>query len=127
MPAHPDTFPIIREQLSVLESGRILWRGDAWPGQPMEWEVGERSDSEPRDTDDAARCWSTRLALSLPNVGAVEARVDLRAGGASLRILADSPEHARLLAGRTAELAAGFAAAGIAVTALKVDHEPAAA
>jgi hypothetical protein len=125
MPVHPDTFPIVREQLSVLESGQIIWRGEAWPGQPMDWEVGEQADAE-RSCGEADRCWSTSLALHLPHVGNVEARIDLRAGIANLRITADSPEHARLLLAHSAELSAGFEAAGVALAGLAVHHESAA-
>lgn len=74
----PEILPIVQQQLDGLSTQSFLWQGQIWPGQTMEWEIIEQDDSR-RDTgiDDAAR-WSTRLKLTLPSLGGIEATLTLR-------------------------------------------------
>ena len=120
-PAHPDTFPIIRQQLSALESGHVAWHGTVWPGQTMEWQVGDGAPGTEEDTE-VQRTWRTELKLTLPNIGELIARIELGANGARLKIIADSEPHARQLRGAAPTLAHRFEASGILVNALEVSH-----
>jgi hypothetical protein len=122
-PAHPDSFPIIRQQLSALESGHVAWRGLAWPGQFMEWRVGDGSSGDNEDRE-VRRTWRTELKLTLPHIGELLARIELGANGAKLRIIADSEQHARQLREEAPTLANRFTASGIPVNALEVSHAP---
>ncbi len=127
-PAHPDSFPIIRQQLSVLESGHAQWRGVVWPGQVMEWRVSQDTreahaqdeQATSRESGEAQLSWSTELRLVLPNMGEVTARIELDAGGARLRLAADTPAHAQTLRENATSLADRFGAAGIAMHSLEV-------
>lgn len=126
-PVHPDTFPIVRQQLSALESGQLVWRGFIWPGQAMEWTLEEEPEREHADDrapeqHGVASSWRTGIRITLPNLGEVVATLELDGAGAQLRLLADSGHHAGQLRERTPELAAGFAARGIALHALEVGH-----
>jgi hypothetical protein len=125
-PAHPDSFPIIRQQLNALESGHVAWRGFAWPGQVMEWRVGDGSSGE-NDDREVRATWRTELKLTLPHIGELLARIELGANGAKLRIIADSEQHARQLREEAPALANRFNASGIPVNALEVSHGPEAA
>lgn len=117
-PAHPDTFPIIRQQLGALESGHVAWRGMVWPDQFMEWQVGDGA-SGPAQDDEIPRTWRTELKLTLPNMGVLLARVELDANGARLHFVADSEPHARRLRQEAAALAGRFAASGIPMKAFE--------
>ncbi len=120
-PAHPDSFPIIRQQLSAIESGHVAWRGLVWPGQFMQWRVGDDASGE-RDDSKLPRTWRTELKLDLPNIGEVLASMELGANGARLRIVADSGQHARQLREQAPALAIRFDTAGIPIHALEVSH-----
>lgn len=120
-PAHPDSFPIIRQQLSALESGHVAWRGLVWPGQFMEWRVGDGASSGHEDSE-APGSWLTELKLTLPNIGGLLARIELGANGAKVRIVADSEQHARQLRDEAPALANRFNASGIPIHALEVSH-----
>ena len=120
-PAHPDTFAIIRQQLSALESGHVAWRGTVWPGQFMEWRVGDGATGE-HEEHEVPRTWRTELKLALPHIGELLARIELGANGAKLRIIADSGQHARQLRESAPALAIRFNASGIPVNALEVSH-----
>jgi len=117
MPAHPDSFPLIRQQLAALETGHVAWRGEVWPGQTMDWEVGEAPDPE---HPEAARVWRTELRVRLPRLGEVLARIELGRPGVRMQIIADSEEHNAALRANADALAAAFAAAGLPVAGLEV-------
>lgn len=117
LPAHPDSFPLIRQQLTALETGHVAWRGEVWPGQTMDWEVGEAPDPE---TPDTARVWRTELRLELPHLGEVQARIELGHLGVRMQIFADSDEHMAALRANADALTAAFSAAGLSVTGLEV-------
>lgn len=117
-PAHPDTFPIIRQQLRALESGHVAWRGMVWPDQFMEWQVGDGT-PRPEQGNEVPRTWRTELKLTLPNMGVLLARIELDVNGARLHFVADSEPHARRLRHEAAALAGRFAASGIPMKAFE--------
>jgi hypothetical protein len=124
-PAHPDTYPIIRQQLSTLESGLVEWRGTIWPGQSMEWKVSERHDEsggngEPAPQNgEATRTWRTEMRLTLPNIGHLVARIELDANGARVHLVSDSAQQARRLRAEAPALAHRFGDSGIALNAFE--------
>ncbi|QDQ28919.1 flagellar hook-length control protein FliK [Chitinimonas arctica] len=67
---------LVQQQLQLLDQRHLVWMGQAWPGQPLRWEVeeeGRRDSEEP----DAPTVWRTRLRLTLPNLGEVDVLVSL--------------------------------------------------
>ncbi len=124
-PAHPDTYPIIRQQLSTLESGLVEWRGTIWPGQSMEWQVSERRDEPGGNGEPApqggetARTWRTEMRLTLPNLGHLVARIELDANGARVRLVSDSAQQARRLRAEAPALGTRLGASGIAMNAFE--------
>ncbi|GAA5234003.1 hypothetical protein FOZ76_09645 [Verticiella sediminum] len=80
---HPEAAPLVRQQLETLANGQFAWQGEAWPGTPMDWEVGE----EPRQPDDdGTPAWATRLRLHLPHLGEIEVRMRLSGNQVLLRL-----------------------------------------
>jgi hypothetical protein len=124
-PANPDTYPIIRQQLSTLESGLVEWRGTIWPGQSMEWQVSERRDESGGNGEPApqgqetARTWRTEMRLTLPNIGHLVARIELDANGARVRLVSDSAQQARRLRAEAPALGTRLGASGIAMNAFE--------
>jgi hypothetical protein len=109
---HPQALPLVRDQLQTLENGQLLWTGQAWPGQPLEWRVHPADDDSARAVDEPVP-WSTRLRLTLPRLGAITA--DLQLTGNTLRLelgAADPSAGTELEAARTA-LASALSEAGL--------------
>lgn len=84
-PVHDSLLPVVRQQLDALSGAVFRWQGLAWPDAPMQWEVREHGQEQPRDhanedgdEDDVAR-YSTRLKLDLPALGTLEVRILLAA------------------------------------------------
>ena len=94
---HPEAVQLVRQQLELMALSQFRWSGEAWPQAKTEWEIQEhdRRQESPDGADAAPRRWSTRLAMTLPRLGAIELR---------LSMLGDS-WHAHLAAADEASLA----------------------
>ena len=129
---HPSTIPLVRQQLDMLASDQFRWSGEAWPGAKFEWEIQPQNrapygrdpshDSDarasPADTD---RAWHTRVTLSLPTLGNVDADLVLTGQHLVVRLNASEGGAARLAADgdhfRQQLDAAGLQLAGLTVHA----------
>jgi hypothetical protein len=114
------TLPLVRQQLNLLTSGMFLWQGEAWKGQPMEWEVRER-EAQPEQGEEHG--WQTTLRLELPNLGRVSGMINLAGKELRLTLEAGSADSASLLGRRTADLKDRLEAAGIEMKGVVVRHE----
>lgn len=110
---HPQARAVVSQQLDLLASGVFQWRGEAWPGVPLQWSVEEdRSAPQGSDEAGAARCWTTALSLAMPDLGVVDVR--LRLSGTTLAAaLTVDPAAATRLRQRAGELQEHLAALGL--------------
>ena len=120
-----DIAPIVQQQLDGLASQNFAWQGQIWPGQKMWWEIGENPEDRNLVGEEATARWHTRLKLTLPQLGGIDARLHLQAGGElGIRILANTSEgESRLREGVTV-LQNQLAAAGLNIRQILIDHEP---
>lgn len=119
-----DIAPLVQQQLDGLANQNYAWQGQIWPGQNLWWEIGEDPDSR-RGDDEEGKRWQTRLKLSLPILGEVDARISLQGSGQiSLRLAAGDAASATQLQERLAELRQQFETAGLSIGQMRVDHEP---
>ncbi|MBB5213370.1 hypothetical protein HNQ49_000036 [Parapusillimonas granuli] len=113
----PQTHLLVRQQLEVLANQAFAWRGEAWPGTPMEWEVGRRE--EPAEAGaEAGANWATRIAIQLPRLGQVEARLTL--SGQQLVMHVVAPESAGTLDEAAEALRGRYAAQGLTLSRLSI-------
>lgn len=119
---------IVQQQLDGLATQNFVWQGQAWPGQTMQWEINADPDGRSLNRDETTeRFWQTRLKLSLPHLGGIDAVIRLQPGGqVAISVNADSSSGEALLRGATEPLAQQLAAAGLTLTQLQVIHEPSA-
>ncbi|SAK92825.1 flagellar hook-length control protein FliK [Caballeronia hypogeia] len=117
---HPATLGVVRQQLDALANQQFRWQGEAWPGTRFEWEIA-REPRDPRggaDPDDE-RAWRTRVTLSLPALGTVDAELVLTGEKLVARIKSSDAGASRLAADGAA-FARQLEAAGIALASLSV-------
>ena len=62
----------------------MVWTGQVWPGQQMQWEIQGEPEREQQKADE--RQWSTEVELALPKLGDVSARLVLTGGGLRLSL-----------------------------------------
>lgn len=117
------TIPLVRQQLDMLATGQFRWTGEAWPGAKLDWTIQQDGDEWQRggggtDTEEDYP-WRTRLTLSLPSLGTVDAELTLTGTRLMARVLA-SPLGAARLVQQSEGFKQRLAAAGIELNGLSI-------
>lgn len=83
----PSEDRLISTQASILDSDKLKWTGDAWPGQALQLEI-ERDETSSNRSDPTAQSatWTSRLALDLPKLGRINAAITLNGTSASISL-----------------------------------------
>lgn len=120
---HAATLPLVRQQLDLLATGQFRWTGEAWPGARLDWTIEQDDDGRGRDGSDGASAddipWRTRLTLSLPTLGTVDAELTLTGTQLFARVQASAGGATRLAA-HGESFRQRLAAVGIALGALSI-------
>ncbi|HNM74813.1 MAG TPA: flagellar hook-length control protein FliK, partial [Accumulibacter sp.] len=117
---------IVQQQLEAFATQHFSWQGQIWPGQQMHWEIEDRSQERGADgtPGDGSEQWQTRLRLILPNLGEVDARLQIRDQQVTLTLFAEDAETRNTLRDQSADLQNHLAAAGLTLAALGVIQPP---
>lgn len=117
---------LVPQQLQVLEQQRLLWHGEIWPGQNMEWEIIRQREEEQHET--AAqndRCIDSSITLHLPRLGRVTARLQQSGGQLHVALQAQDANTRSLLKQESSRLTERLQAGGQSLARLTVDaHDP---
>jgi len=119
-PVDPRTVPIVQEQLQTLHSGQVVWHGEVWPRQEMEWGVREEKRA---NGDGVDKSWVSTLRLELPNLGEVAATLRLEKEGLSIHINADRHSASAIMLMEQQHLAQAISDAGIKLLNVAIEHE----
>ncbi|WP_175867514.1 flagellar hook-length control protein FliK [Burkholderia contaminans] len=97
---HPAAVPLVRQQLDALATDQFRWAGEAWPGARLDWTIepddpGNRASRGDGDTGDGI-AWRTRLTLTLPSLGTVDAELVLNGTQLVARLRANQTGADRL-------------------------------
>ncbi len=122
-PVNPQVSDLVQKQLDVLDMRQVVWHGEVWPGQQMDWQIQEDGRRN-ADRDEAeAASWSSRLKLDMPSLGGIQATLSLAAGQLNLSLKAAQSDSAALLGQGQQQLLDRLAAAGLTVSGMQVVHE----
>ena len=116
----PQTQPLVQQQLEALATQNFSWQGQIWPGQEMRWEIDEDAARQGQDNEESAPRWSTRLRLTLPNLGEVDARIRLEGNSITLSMSADSAETRTLMRVSSQTLRSQLDEAGLTLASMGV-------
>lgn len=120
----PDVVPLVQQQLEALATHNFSWQGQIWPGQEMRWDIAEHVDEEAsrraKGDGEAASNWQTRLRLTFPHLGAVDAQLRLQGAQISLVLTAGNTQTQELLRNATQALRSQLDGAGLALTTVGV-------
>ena len=119
---------LLTQQLQVLESPQFVWRGELWPGQMLEWQVNQETDTPHEQaaptTSDAEMVWESRLKLTLPNLGTVTIDIKLDAQQAfSIRLVPEQTDARALLQQNQSRLVERFTTAGCTLHSVTVQND----
>ena len=115
-----DALPLVRQQLDALATQNFSWQGQVWPGQEMRWEIEEDATHHGQPGEDAPSHWQTRLRLTLPNLGEVDAQIRLQGNQISLVLGAGSALTQDLLRTSAGALRSQLDEAGLALASMGV-------
>ncbi|RTL57760.1 MAG: flagellar hook-length control protein FliK [Rhodocyclaceae bacterium] len=111
---------LVQQQLDTAATQRMAWHGEVWPQQAMDWEIQRDAPQRYNGEEEAADTCTTRLALTMPKLGRVEATLELRSKGIHVGIKAPAEESAAELQQGLSRLAGALEAAGVAPLSLRV-------
>jgi len=124
LPISGQTLPLIQQQLHVLETGLIQWRGEIWPNQPMEWDITEQyPEQADEEKIDALPRWQTRIRLQLPNLGEITATLAVGPEGVWIRLIPSADDVTVYLKKNQSTLASAINSAGLAVHAMEIQQD----
>jgi hypothetical protein len=129
--ASPDlsAAQMINQQLHAHEQQRVQWLGQAWPGQPIQWDVqreeqrGNKNQSGDGDGDEAEQVWRSGVRFRLPLLGKVSAAVTLVGGQVHIQVQTGSGDSADTLRAWAGQLQQAMAAAGSPLASLTIAQE----
>ena len=116
---------MIRMQLDTLEQRKMVWQGEFWPGQKLEWEVEDKTPRKrhTEKTPAIQRSWQSVLRVNLPLLGQVTATMRLAGEAVQVQIGAGNEEALSLLRQFGPELVSALKAAGAQLDFFTVNDE----
>jgi hypothetical protein len=121
-PVHPQSMQIVQQQLQALDTRQIVWMGQIWPGQDMQWKIEEEASRRDQDEQETTR-WNTHLNLQLPSLGGVNAKLAFVDGTIRIDIAADNDGSVDRMRKAQEALTQRFAASGLTLSGLNIHHE----
>jgi hypothetical protein len=120
-----DGVRLVSLQLDTLEQRRIVWQGELFPGQPLEWEISD--DTPKRNTEDPneqpQQSWQSTVRFSLPTLGAVSATIRLTGEHVQVNVRTVTEHTATALRTHGNMLADALGAAGTTLDSLLVKQD----
>lgn len=118
-PIAKELVHLVQQQLHTLEQHHLVWMGQVWPGQQMQWEIQGQPERQSRQQDE--RQWSTEMELALPMLGDVHARLVFAESGLRVALRAADPATVDLFNRALPRLKDALADAGIQLAAAVVE------
>lgn len=118
-PIAKELVQMVQQQLHTLEQHHLVWMGQVWPGQQMQWEIQGQPEHHARHQDE--RQWSTEMELTLPSLGGVHARLVFAESGLRVMLRATEPATAHLFHSALPRLKNSLADAGIPLVTAAVE------
>ena len=112
-----------RQQLSSLVTGELAFQFPAWPGQNAALVIGKDPEQAPPGAP-PGRTFFARLEMELPELGSVQAVLNLNSRGIDIDLRAAAPATTDALGAAMQSLAQALAAADLRVGSIVVSHEP---
>lgn len=124
-PAQNQLGQLINLQLNALEQQRLVWHGEVWPGQQMEWEINQDSEGKQQhgDADAAAPTWHSVVRFNFAHLGSVSASIRLIGQQIHVQVKADNESAATALRSNSGLFADAMSAAGTALDSLSVGQD----
>jgi hypothetical protein len=118
--SNPMLQTLVNTQLQTLEQNHIVWQGNAWPGQTMQWEITQDTPQRNQQQNTSQPSWRSDVKFELPTLGNVAATLRITSGHLSIQIQAENADSEKALQANTPSLINALAAAGIPLDAIAI-------
>ncbi|MFZ4858772.1 MAG: flagellar hook-length control protein FliK [Desulfuromonadaceae bacterium] len=115
------SLPVVNEQLTALQNGQLLFRGDLFPGRHLEWTVAEKDEGRNK-SGGRERSWATGVTVTLPALGSVTALLTLDGTGVAVTITAENGGTVPILESGRSRLIEQLESAGLTPAAMSIGH-----
>lgn len=113
-------FKLISLQLDTLEQRRIMWQGELFPGQQLEWEISDDTPEQKPDQSEPEKSWNSTVRFSLPSLGSVSATIRLTGDHVQVQVNTSNEETATTLRNHGKLLADALDSAGSTLDSLLI-------
>ncbi|WP_343583076.1 flagellar hook-length control protein FliK [Herbaspirillum sp.] len=125
-PAQSQLGQIINLQLNALEQQRVVWHGEVWPGQHMEWEINQEhqgDNAQRQDGEAETPSWHSVVRFNFAHLGGVSASIHLIGQQIHVQVKTDNAQTAAALRSNSAMFADAMSAAGTSLDSLVVKQD----
>ncbi|SER24574.1 hook-length control protein FliK [Nitrosomonas sp. Nm51] len=124
VPTNAQSVSLVQQQLMALETNHIVWNGEIWNGQRVQWDIYGDNTSKSNETDRATSRWSTKLTLTLPKLGKIVVTLSLNFNDLHISVNAADNSTALLLKINQTPLKQSLLEKDLTMQSLKIDrHE----
>lgn len=116
--------PLVQQQLASLNNQPLQWQGQLIPGQNFYWEIIKEQSEHSDNPQDAPASWHTKLRLSLPELGDIEARLHIQGVQVGMVLEASDALTREKLVARKDELRKNLAVTGLTLTSIGIAPPP---
>lgn len=107
---------IVRQQLDLIDGQALQWRGELWPGLPLQLSISkdeQQPTPSPADQSDTEPAWQTMLVSTLPALGRISARLRIEGERLWLDIASGEAGSVALMARHAGELRSALQEGGL--------------
>lgn len=116
-------YHMVQQQLMALETGTVVWKGEIWPGQLVEWVVIEQEKEDGQGVEKDSSNWISRINISLPYLGQIMITFRINQLGTSIHIETEQDITNDLLVNNQYSLIKAIETEGIKVQSLIVNKD----
>ena len=114
---------LVHQQLAALANQHFVWQGQIWPGQDMRLEIEEEAKHRQQDEEDSSNSWSTRLNLTFPHLGGIDARIALQGNEIALSIKLANDHSLSTVRANSDQLRQQFHDAGLSIASIGISTQ----
>lgn len=115
---------MVSQQLQVLEQQQLIWHGEVWPGQPMQWQVTERQARTKHQSEEVfPQAFFSNLSMHLPQLGEIKVRITMLRGRFTIRVQAAAQETRLSMSAARPALLTNMHHAGLSLEGLQISED----
>lgn len=114
------SLALVQQQLTALETGHLHWHGEIWPQQMLDWDIGDHSSDDEKETTKSNHQWQMQLHMTLPKLREVNAKIIFNGHDVHIKLAVSTKQTAQVLINNQTSLAAAIALAGLKMKAMEI-------